>query len=573
MNASRAVAALTVALALSSCQCGQTVRRTFPKIEVIDAMGADRGSLDFGQVQLNATATASTRVRNGGNADLSITKATFSSPKFGLGETLPVTVGASEEVMFAFTFRPTEPDVRETATVTLETNDPARPTVQLTLLGTGIAAVATVMPRTLDFGEVYLRESKSLEVTLTNAGSNELEVTGATLGATAATLGLTGVPQGLVGPLAAGASRKVAFTFAPTATGDLMTALDVTFGGGLDPLRVTVRGKAIEAVPRLCFRFEDSPMETCSDRTTTMLNLPFGALCDGRLFPPDGGRACVGSDGGTAPASRSGRLYVRNEGNTPVQYAFNVNLLAGGRCDGGAVADFEFASNPSDGGRFVLPTAQLPASTMDPRPWETPPVRVTYRPTSRCRDDGADQAQVFWLRQNEPAGTNRQPQTVTMILSGQSLLPRGITSDITVNLSGTVPNVVQSYNGLANAGDAPLTVVSASLWQGAALADGGMGGAPDEECVTGTGGSCRFFRWVMAPVLPATLPGTSTPSMPSSRPLGQLGFGAFDGGTAPQTGTMYRIFAVFETDDPYGAPCPYPTVGSCVVSSVRAIAN
>ncbi|MDX2014399.1 MAG: choice-of-anchor D domain-containing protein [Myxococcaceae bacterium] len=565
------VVVAALALSFTGCECGQSVRRTFPKVEVLDAMGAERGTVDFGLVQLNSTATARVRVRNGGNATLNLSKTTFSNMKFGVGEMLPVAIEPNGELMFAFTFRPTEPDLRETGTVTIETDDPARPTVQLTLVGTGIAAVATVMPRLLDFGEVYVNESKTLEVTLTNAGSNDLEVTAATLGAMPA--GLTGMPQSLVGTLAAGASKKVAFSWAPTAPGELMTTLDLAFGQGVDALRVTLRGRSIEAVPRLCFRFDDSPMETCSDRVSTMLNFPFGSLCDNRLFPPDAGRGCSLSDGGTVPAVRAGSLYVRNEGNTPVQYAFNINLVAGGRCDGGVVPDFEFSNNPSDGGRFMVPSVQLPMSVMDPKPWETAPVRVTYRPTSRCRDDGADQVQVFWLRQNEPAGTNRQPQTVTAILSGQSLLPRGVTSDININLSGAVPNVVQGYNGLANLGDAPLTIVSASLWQGAALGDGGMGGTPDEECVMGSGGSCRFFRWVVPPMTPTTLAGTPSPTMPSTRVLGQIGFGAFDGGMPPQTGTAYRIFAVFETDDPYGAACPYPTPGSCVISTIRAIAN
>jgi len=200
------VAVAALSLSFTACECGQSVRRTFPKLEVLDAMGAERGSVDFGQVQLNSTAAARVRVRNAGNATLNLTKTTFSNVKFVVGETLPVAIEPNGELMFAFTFRPTEPDLRETGTVTVETDDPARPTVQLTLLGTGIAAVATVMPRVLDFGEVYVNESKALEVTLTNAGSNELEVTAATLSATVA--GLTGMPQTLVGALAAGASKK-----------------------------------------------------------------------------------------------------------------------------------------------------------------------------------------------------------------------------------------------------------------------------------------------------------------------------------------------------------------------------
>jgi hypothetical protein len=572
------VGLLVLAAFSSACDCGGAVRRTFPKLEVLDDMGADRSTLDFGQVQLNSTATARIRMRNAGTAVLNLSAATFSNPKFGLGETLPLAIEQNGERMFAFTFKPTEPDLREMGTVTLTTDDPNRATVQLTLFGTGIAAVATVMPRTLDFGEVYVNEDKSLDVTITNAGSNALEITNAAL-TPAAPAGLTANLTPLQTTLNAGASATTSFRFAPTATGDLSATLDVTLGGGLDPLRVTVRGKAIEAVPKICFKFDDSPMEGCADRANTMLQFPFGSLCDNRLYPADGGVRCTGADGGVVASSRAGRLYVRNEGNTPVSYSFTVNLLAGGRCDAGVGVDFEFSNAPSpDAGRFNVPTFKLPNLVTDPRGqlgWEAPPVNVVYRPTSRCRDDGADQVQIFWSRQNEPIGAaTRQPQAAVLILTGQSLLPRGVTSDINITLSGQVTSVTQGYNGLSNIGDAPLTIRAAQLWQAMFLPDGGTGTEPFEECLPGAGGACRFFWWATPPTLPTTLGGTPQPNMPVSRVLGQIGFGQQDGGTvAPQVGTAYRIYAVFETDDPYGAPCPYPTSGSCVISTLRGIAQ
>lgn len=573
-----ALAALALTAVSSGCDCGGAVRRTFPKIEVLDDMGADRSTLDFGQVQLNTTSTARIRIRNGGSAVLNLSAATFSNMKFGNGEMLPMAIEQNGERMFAFTFKPTEPDLRETGTVSLTTDDPSRPMVQITFFGTGIAAVATVMPRTLDFGEVYVAEDKSLDVTITNAGSNALEITNATL-TPAMPAGLTANLAPLRTTLMAGASATTSLRFAPTATGDLSATLDVTLGGGLDPLRVNVRGKAIEAVPKICFKFDDSPMESCADRTNTMLNFPFGSLCDNRLFPPDGGARCNAGDGGTVASSRSGRLYVRNEGNTPVSYAFTMNLLAGGRCDAGTAIDFEFSNAPSpDAGRFSVPTFKLPNQVTDPRGqlgWEAPPVTVTYRPTSRCRDDGSDQVQIFWSRQGEPIGAaTRQPQAAVLILNGQSLLPRGVVSDINISLSGQVTSVTQSYNGLSNIGDAPLTIRTAQLWQAMFLADGGTGTEPFEECLPGAGGACRFFWWSTPPTLPTTLAGTTQPNMPVTRALGQIGFGQQDGGTlAPQVGTAYRVFAVFETDDPYGAPCPYPTSGSCVISTLRGIAQ
>jgi hypothetical protein len=266
---------------------------------------------------------------------------------------------------------------------------------------------------------------------------------------------------------------------------------------------------------------------------------------------------------------------VRNEGNTPVSYALNLNLLAGGRCDAGTGIDFQFSNAPApDAGRFMVATAKVPNQVSDPKPWESAPVSVTYRPTSQCRDDGADQAQIFWTRQNEPLGTNRLPQAFVVILNGQSLLPRGVPSDLNISLTGQVNSVAQNYNGLSNLGDAPLTIRTAQIWQGDTYPDGGTGAEPFEECVPGAGsGACRFFWWSTPPTLPAQLNGTSSPSQPVSRVLGQIGFGRQDGGAAPQMGTAFRAFAVFETDDPYGAPCPYPTTGSCVISNLRAISQ
>lgn len=572
MNARLTLCLLSFAVA--ACTCDDRVRRTFPKLEVLDDLGAERSAIDFGQVQLNSTATAAIRLRNAGNAVLTISEASFTNLKFGNGQTLPATIEPNGELMYLFTFRPTEPDLREMGTVTLKTDDPQRQMVPLSLFGTGIAAVATVMPRTLDFGEVYVGEQKALDLTLTNAGSNQLPVTAATM-TPAMPAGLSGSLTPLQTTLMAGGSARATLTFAPTATGDLSAVIDVTLGGGLDPLRVTVRGKAVEAVPRLCFQYDDTMAEVCADRTNTMLQVPFGSLCDNRLYPPDGGQRCNAPDGGEVPAFRSGRLVMRNEGNTPVEYAFTLNLLAGGRCDAGTGIDFLFSNAPSpDAGRFSIPSARLPTQVSDPRPWERRDVAVTYRPTSQCRDDGADQAQIFWSRQNEPGGTNRLPQSIVMILTGQSLLPRGVTSDINIALGGMSTSVVQPYNGLSNLGDAPLTVRTAQLWQGEFFLDGGTGSVPFEECLLGAGGACRFFWWSTPPVLPTTLAGTPTPTQPVSRVLGQLGFGQQDGGTlAPQVGTPYRVFAVFETDDPYGSPCPYPTTGSCVISTLRAVAQ
>lgn len=126
---------------------------------------------------------------------------------------------------------------------------------------------------------------------------------------------------------------------------------------------------------------------------------------------------------------RSGKLYVRNEGNTPVSYSLNITAGQPTRCDGGASIDFRYANAPttSDGGpqaTWTAPTFKLPAAVSDPKPWETAPVAVTYRARSTCRGDESDLSTVLWTRQGEPAGTSRRPNGMVATLTGASLLSK-----------------------------------------------------------------------------------------------------------------------------------------------------
>ncbi len=566
-----AVAALSVA---AGCTCDTNTARRFPKIEVLDAVGNERTAVDFGQVQVNATAEQRVRVRNSGNLPLSISSATFTDAKFGVTN-VPAAVDVNGELELVFTFTPTEPDLRVTGTVTLATDDPAKPTVQLSLAGTGVAAVANVLPTRLDWGEVYINEQRALNVTLTNAGSNALTVTDARLTA-AVPAQLTGDLTVAEKTLGAGESVQVTLTFRPLAIPtDIAGALELVLGGGLPTVSVPLSGKAIHAQPRLCFKWDDLPTETCTDQVTTSLSLNAGSLCDRMLFPPDGGPSpCRGLDGGAVGYERTARLYYRNEGNTPVSYSVRYQSQAGFTCDGGSSIDFEFSNAPAtaDGGRqadWSEATVKLPALVTDPRPWETAPLTMAYRARSRCAADSADQARVLWTRQAEPPGTNRTPATLLVILDGKSLLPRGVPQDVT--FQGTVP-LESNFIGVGNAGDAPLRVTSVALWQAEylALPDGGVGRGtvPFEQCIGGSTGDCATFAWAPGQdpnaSLPTTLAGTSNPVSPTTRTLGRIVFGPADAGTQPLLNREYRVFAVITTDDPYNPQ---------VVCSVRGTAR
>ena len=552
---------MTAALALSvaGCTCGEKTSTKTPTIEVLDDMGNSRSNVDFGQVQVNVTGTQAVRVRNSGAATLNISAVTFSNPLFGLGTFTPIAVGVGEEYQLLLTFTPTTPDLRQTGTATIASDDPANPAVVLNVAGTGVTAVASVTPATLAFGEVYVGENKALTVTLTNSGSNDLAVADARFSSTVPAW-VTGDLSSLVKTLKAGEQASATITFAPTAPDGVDGALEIFLPTALGTKTVPLTGQGIQALPRLCVKWDDSPFEDCTDQALTFLPVVAGSLCDARLFPPDGGQSpCIGLDGGRAPYERSGRLYFRNEGNTPISYTMQYQSQVGATCDGGSSVDWVFANAPAaaDGGTqtsWMLPTAKTPNAVTDPRPWETAPVALTYRARSGCREDAADQARVLWTRQGEPVGATRLPQTIIVNLTGQSLLPRGVPQDIT--MTGTVTLSADFY-GVGNAGDAPLDVRQVSLWQAEYLVDGGRGDVPYELCDSTSTGDCRFFHWSVDggdpnQRLPRSLPGTSNTSVPVRAVLGRIEFGpAPDGGQSPQLNREYGVFAVIGTSDPY----------------------
>ncbi len=551
---------LTMALAaltLWGCSCEERTNRRFPKVELLDELGNARTLVEFGQVQVNFTAQKTVRVRNAGNAALTLTAGTFSNAKFALGTTLPLSIGVNEEYELPFDFTPTVADQRETGTVTLASDDPEKPTVQLSLAGTGVTATAVVQPAAIDFGEVYVGEMKAVTLTLTNSGSNQLPVTDARLAGTPASVTADLTPWKKT--LAGGESVMVTVRFAPTEQGPLTGALELVLPAGVGDKTLVVTGTGIQAQPKLCFRFDDTAFEDCTDGAQA-LDVRFGALCDGRVYPEDGGLGCS-RDGGAVPWARSGRLYFRNEGNTPVSYSVQYTAGQPNRCDGGSSLDFEFANAPAlaDGGTqpsWNVATTRLPMAATDPRPWETAPLAVTYRARSACKaGDASDIATVVWTRQGEPAGTMRRPGSLLATLTGASMLaspePNGVT------FTGNSPQP-QDVTLVSNTGDGPVRLLAAALWQSS---DGGL--VPDEPCSTAVGGSCQYFAWVQGPTLPVLLEGTTVPGGRVQQQVGRISYGVYeaDGGFYVPPSQPQRVFAVVDTSDPYTPKVTVPILG------------
>ncbi len=548
---------LVLLLTLAGCDCGTQTRKLFPKIEVLDDMGNARSSVEFGQVQLNFTATRKVRIRNAGAAGLTLEKAVFTNPRFALTEPLPVVIGVNGEFELALDFTPSVADQRETGTVTVTTDDPEKPTVQLSLAGTGVTATAVVQPTALDFGEVYVGEMKELTVSLTNSGSNELPVTSATF-SSAVDPSVSSNLMPWVKTLAGGETVMITVRFMPTAAVLLGGQLELVLPAGVGNKTIPIRGSGIQALPKLCFKFDDSTTEQCTDGTTGMsLDVRFGSLCDGRVYPEDGGLPCE-LDGGPVAYERTGQMFVRNDGNTPVSYAMTISAGQPSRCDGGASIDYRYANAPvlADGGTqtmFTLPTFKLPNSVNDPRDWKTAPVSVTYRARSVCRGDATDLSSIIWTRQGEPNNTMRRPSTMLATLTGSSLLSDPVPFPVTFTGNAPAP---QDVSLVTNTGDGPVRVVTAELWQSA---DGGN--TPTVKCSDVDAGPCVHFAWVAGPTLPVLLEGTNLPGGRISKKVGTISYGTLDAGVYYPPSQEQRVFAIVGTTDPYSPTVTVPIIG------------
>ena len=563
-------------LALAGCNCQQVTKKNYPTIEVRDAMGVELTSIDFGLVQVNVKAVQHVRVLNSGTGPLTISALTTAAP-FGSDTTVPSTYAVGGEDDLLVTFTPTAADQRITGTLVIESDDPNRPSFTINLAGKGVTAVAQTTPNPVAFGDVYIKEMKTVRLTLTNAGGSELPVQGAQL-----TGSLTGVTADLAAFTttlpANGGSASVDLVFAPNdpgaVSGALEINLDAMFGG---KVTVPITGRGTSSDPRLCWQFDDSPMESCTSMTSTTLDVDFGGLCDNVLFGADaGGNACTLMNG-----VRTGHFYVRNDGTIPVKYTTRVlpQVPANLSCDGGAVSpsDFVFANAPDGGGQYTTPTVSVPNTEADPKPWESSPVTVTYRANSHCRAEASDQAQLFWTRQGEPI--TRTPSTIVMTLTGKSRLPAAKDSPLNLGTQAQPVNVPFAtsvpFTGVINQGNAPLTVRQLRLYEeifvqdvdGGNIDGGGPRGGFFQACnpasSTFLDSDCARFNWDPvagnpAVLLPLVLDAGS-PQAPASATIGKLFVGCYpDGGSCPTSQTKYRVYAVIDTSDPYAAQLIVP---------------
>ena len=144
-------------------------------------------SLAFGSQPVGTKVTSNLTVSNIGDGPLTISGLTFAGTNagdFGTMTTLPVTIAAGSSTSIVLAFTAGAAGTRS-GKVTLTSNDPAMPSHDVALSGTGLAPMLTVSTTTLAFGDTRVgTTSASKTVLLSNTGSASLTVTSLTIGGT-----------------------------------------------------------------------------------------------------------------------------------------------------------------------------------------------------------------------------------------------------------------------------------------------------------------------------------------------------------------------------------------------------
>jgi hypothetical protein len=212
---------------------------TQPPMSGSPSISAIPSTLAFGNVTIGQSSDMTVAISNRGAAALVVSSLTASGTGFSVtGPSTPLTIlpGAASTVTVRFAPSSAGP---QTGTLLIASNDPATPSLTISLSASGTVApspqvpVVDISPATLDFGTVASGQMKDLTLTVRNNGSAALMVNSTTSSNPRFTIMSPSTPFNV----GAGSSQGITVRFTPTGSGAQTGTL--TFASN-DPVRPTV---------------------------------------------------------------------------------------------------------------------------------------------------------------------------------------------------------------------------------------------------------------------------------------------------------------------------------------------
>jgi len=186
---------------------------------------------------VGSSANLSETLTNTGGTTVIVSQANVTGTGFSItGLTLPATLTAGQSVTFTATFAPTATGAVSGNLVIL--SDGTNPTLNIALSGTGGApGQLSVSPGTLNFGNVVVNSSASLNGSLTATGASVTVTSGSSNSSEFVLSGIT-FPK----TIAAGQSTSFTVTFTPNASGAASASLTFVSNASNSPTVESLTG-------------------------------------------------------------------------------------------------------------------------------------------------------------------------------------------------------------------------------------------------------------------------------------------------------------------------------------------
>jgi Abnormal spindle-like microcephaly-assoc'd, ASPM-SPD-2-Hydin/Protein of unknown function (DUF1573) len=199
------------------------------------------GIVNFGNVAVGGSSTATFNATNSGAASLTISSVAISSKYFAVTAlNLPLTVAPGETTAISIKFTPNAPGVFN-ATAAVTSSAATTPT-NVQLSGTGVAeAQLTPNPTSEAFGSIMVGVQQSQTVILTNSTAASINISQAAVSGAGFQL------SGITTPLTLSASQSTTFTvtFAPSSPGNASGSVTITSNAPNPSLVIALSGTAI----------------------------------------------------------------------------------------------------------------------------------------------------------------------------------------------------------------------------------------------------------------------------------------------------------------------------------------
>ncbi len=237
-------------------------------------------SLTFASQQLNTTSTAqSVTLSNTGNLPLTVNSIAIgggNASDFAISSnTCGASLAAAGSCTISVTFTPTAMNAR-TSTLTVSSNDPVNPALNVALSGTGVTTIAGVAPTSLTFAaQQTFTTSVAQTVTVSNTGNIALTLNSVVIGGGNA--GDFAISANTCGAsLAAAGSCTISVTFTPTAMNARASTLSINTNDPVNPaLNVALSGTGITVIAGrtpTSLTYASQPMYTASAAQTVTVS-------------------------------------------------------------------------------------------------------------------------------------------------------------------------------------------------------------------------------------------------------------------------------------------------------------